>query len=265
MQNPPLVTVVIANHNYGRYIEDAIRSALEQSYPAINIVIVDDGSTDDSWSKIHNCLFKKNQHSKDTNDFLEKKECNIDRSGQNTKITAFKIKQQVGPSEARNLAISTSIGNTDYYAILDADDIYYKDKVIELVNVAIQSPNIGVVYGDYDILNVDTGITNREYKQPFCSRKLQEECIVHSGALISAQALEATKEVTGYYDANLRCAEDYDLWLRISEKYIIVHVPKSLSLVRTHQENSTNSVKQEIWQKCWNMVAQKFRARHNVI
>jgi len=264
MQNPPLVTIVIANNNYGDYINDAITSALEQSYPNINLVIVDDCSTDDSWQKIHELIFKKSQHSKDTQKLFEKKECNISRSNYNTKITAFRLNQQLGPSEARNLAIEYSINITDYYAILDADDYYYKDKIIELINVAIQSEQIGVVYGDYDIYNVDTKVKNREYKEPYSLRRLQQECIVHSGALIKASVLTEVKENTGYYDANLRCAEDYDLWLRISEKYIIIHVPKSLSLVRTHQNNSTNSVKKEIWERCWNMVAQKFKERNNV-
>lgn len=265
MQNPPLVTIVIANHNYGRYIQDAIVSAIEQSYPALNIVIVDDASTDDSWKVIHDTVFKKHQHSKDSNSLFEKKECQIDRNGCNTRITAFRVMETNGPSEARNLAITYSIDKTDYYAILDADDIYYKDKVLELVNTAIQSENVGVVYGDYDTINIESGVKNREYKEPFSLKRLQEECIVHSGALIKTQALIDTKETTGFYDANLRCAEDYDLWLRISEKYMIIHVPKSLSLVRIHQQNSTYSVKKSVWESCWARVAQKFRERNNVI
>ena len=151
---------------------------------------------------------------------------------------------------------------TEYYAILDADDIYYPNKVLELLTTASCSPDIGVVYGDYDILNIETATKKREYKEPFSIKRLQEECIVHSGAMISKNALINTQEPTGYYDVNLRCAEDYDLWLRISEKYMIIHVPASLSLVRVHQNNSTNSVRKEIWEKCWNIVSQKFKARH---
>lgn len=267
MQNPPLVTIVIANHNYGKYIQDAIVSALSQSYPNINLIIVDDCSTDNSWAVIHNCVFKKNNHSKESIDIYDKKECSIKRENMDTKITAFRIKQCVGPSEARNLAITYAMNSNippDYIAVLDADDIYYNDKVIELVNVAIHSENIGVVYGDYDIYDVDNDTTVREYKEPFSIKKLHKECIVHSGALVSTKALMSTKESTGFYDANLRCAEDYDLWLRISEKYVIVHVPKSLSLVRTHSNNSTNSVRQEIWQACWNRVSEKFRERNGV-
>lgn len=87
---------------------------------------------------------------------------------------------------------------------------------------------------------------------------------MHAGALISKEALLKTVEPTGFYDVNLRCAEDYDLWLRIAEHFVIVHVPKSLSLVRNHSENSTNSVKKEIWERCWQIVAYKFQQRNNV-
>lgn len=260
--NPPNVTIVLANHNYDKYIKGAIKSALEQDYPAIRLVIIDDCSTDDSWSTIHNFVFKDKPHKKDTNEFFDTKSCSISRGGFNCEITAYRLKSQVGPSEARNLAIHNFLNVTDFYAILDADDEYYRNKVSELVNTALHSPNIGVVYSDYDILNVDTGNTVREYKYPFSLKRLQEECIVHSGALVSKVAIQSVVEQTGYYDNRLRCAEDYDLWLRIAEKFVIVHVPKSLSLVRTHSENSTNSVKQEIWQNCWNLVAQKFKARH---
>jgi glycosyltransferase involved in cell wall biosynthesis len=61
---------VLANHNYDKYIKGAIKSALEQDYPAIRLVIIDDCSTDDSWSTIHNFVFKDKPHKKDTNEFF---------------------------------------------------------------------------------------------------------------------------------------------------------------------------------------------------
>jgi glycosyltransferase involved in cell wall biosynthesis len=103
--------------------------------------------------------------------FFDTKSCSISRGGFNCEITAYRLKSQVGPSEARNLAIHNFLNVTDFYAILDADDEYYRNKVSELVNTALHSPNIGVVYGDYDILNVDTGNTVREYKYPFSLKK----------------------------------------------------------------------------------------------
>ena len=260
-QNIPLVNIIIANHNYGKYIEKAINSALQQDYPNIAISIVDDCSTDNSWEVIHNTVFKKHPHEKRNNQYYNLKIANIKRGPVNCKIKAYQLLEQRGPSEARNLAIHDNIDKSDFFAILDADDEYYENKVRTLMNLAMVSQNVGVVYGDYDILNVETGVLTREFKEPFSLERLRKECIVHSGALISKHALESTKEQTGYYDARLRCAEDYDLWLRISEKFIILHSPQSLSLVRTHRQNSTHSVDKQIWESCWRLVSEKFQHR----
>lgn len=261
--NLPNVKIIIANHNYGKYIEKAIASAVKQDYKNIDILIVDDCSTDDSWAKISYAVAHYGIGEKTSGDNLDYSY--IETSYKNfNKITAYRLKKQCGPSFARNIAIHNSIqqSQSHFYAILDADDEYYPDKVSQLINTALTSGSIGVVYGDYDILNVEDGTLIREYKEPFSVKRLHQECIVHSGALISAQALLHTVENTGYYDNRLRCAEDYDLWLRISNQFVICHVPKSLSLVRVHKQNSTESVSKEIWQNCWNLVSEKTRNRH---
>mgnify|MGYP003151183260 FL=1 len=79
---------------------------------------------------------------------------------------------------------------------------------------------------------------------------------------ISKESLEATCEDTGYYDKTMRTCEDYDLWMRISEKFIIAHVPKSLTMVRVTGDNSSFIVNQEVWQKNWTRVMQKAQDRH---
>ena len=61
----------------------------------------------------------------------------------------------------------------------------------------------------------------------------------------------------------MRTCEDYDLWMRISEKYLISHVPVALTKVRVTGENSSNIVAQETWQKNWMRVMEKMQARLN--
>lgn len=163
MNTPPKVTIIIANHNYGKYLASAIDSALNQDYPSIDLVVIDDFSSDNSWEIIHQKLFKGNTHDKAKNELFESKICSFKRKGQDCNIAAFRTSKNLGPSECRNIGINYCIKNTEYIAILDADDEYYQNKVRELVNTAICSSNIGVVYGDYDILNIETGNTVREY------------------------------------------------------------------------------------------------------
>ena len=79
-------------------------------------------------------------------------------------------------------------------------------------------PNIAVLDFEAQSSSTSTGKIIREFKEPFSRKRLVRECIVHSGSLVSAKALEDVLEETGYYDEEMRTCEDYDLWMRISEK-----------------------------------------------
>jgi hypothetical protein len=117
------------------------------------------------------------------------------------------------------------------------------------------------VYGDYDTFHVDSNRTIREFKEPYSRKRLVQECIVHSGSLVLKEALQSVLEETGFYDKTMRTCEDYDLWMRISEKYIIAHVPKSLTKVRVTGDNSSFVVNQETWRKNWLRVMEKMQSR----
>jgi hypothetical protein len=169
-----------------------------------------------------------------------------------------------GPSLARNIGIDITKSFTTYYQILDSDDFMF-DRKLEILSDKMESdPAIGVVYADYNILNVETGIVLREWKKPYQQRLMMSgECIVHSGSMIRTEKLLSVMESTGYYDRNLRCAEDLDLWLRLSERSVISHVPTALTLVRVHKKNSTFSVDKQVWERCWARVSQKSQERQN--
>ena len=151
-----------------------------------------------------------------------------------------------------------TIDKYDCFAILDADDIMYPHKLEKCVDELFSDDNIGVVYADYDILNVDTGTLIREYKEPFDRIRLGQECIVHSGAVIKKEPLLMTRNNNGFYNRTMRTCEDYELWIRISKFFMISHIPESLTLVRNHQNNSTNTVSKEIWENNWRKVAEAY-------
>lgn len=221
--------IVICNYNYEKYVVDAINSALNQSYKNLQITVVDDCSTDNSVKVINDAFFKGFSHSKE-----EKQGAVVKKViHNNIEIIFIQLLQNHGPSFARNVAIDYTINSTDVFFILDSDDIYYENKVLRCIQEISVSPDlIGVVYTDYDIYNIDTKITARTFKEVYTKGRLYQECIVHSGAAITKKALLDTLEQTGFYDGRIKGPEDYDLWLRISEKFIIVHIPESHSLVR---------------------------------
>ena len=266
----PLVTVVIANYNYGQYIETAIGSALNQNYPGpLQICVVDDGSTDDSWEKIQN-IVGTDTTKKDDLEIAEKVIVRPD--DYEVRVIAIK-RPNGGASVARNTAINYTWEETHAFAILDADDEYYTNKVSRMVQKLLEDPaKIGVVYADYDIHDLNTGKIVREYKQPYSKDVLMGECIVHSNALINKLAFAATNEETGFYDVNLHgpatgefigCSEDYDLWLRISEQFMIVHIPESLAKANITGHNQTTNVTSEIFYNNFEYMMSKMRKRMN--
>lgn len=245
----PLVNVIIANYNYGKWLGKAINSAVNQDYQNKIITIIDDCSTDNSIEEI-----EKLTKSKFTNNILKS---TID----NVSIVAIKLDKTYGPSHARNVAIEMTKEFVDIYAILDADDEMVPNKLTTCVSEMLQQSMIGVVYADYIIENIENKTKYIEYKEPFSRERLLQECIVHSGAIILKKALLDVKDEFGYYDENMRTCEDYDLWIRISEKYMIYHIAEPLTLVRVHNNNSTNTVDNSIWQQNWARISQKLQSR----
>lgn len=246
----PRVTTIIAHQNYTDYLADAIISAKKQSY-FNRICVVDDGSND--INAVRSIIDKELFGDDPGETFLVTEKQEVLR---NTQHTAIFLEGQNGPSYARNRAIEETWNDTDYYQILDADDEMYPHKISKLLQAAMQSEAIGGVYADYHLYNVHTGQTKLEFKEPYSHKSLLQHCIIHSGSLISKKALEDSKE-ENFYDERLRCAEDYDLWIRISRNYIFSHVPIPLTKVRVHNQNSTETVSKNVWNSCLQLIREK--------
>jgi glycosyltransferase involved in cell wall biosynthesis len=230
MQN---VYAIIANHNYGKYVGQAIESALNQLHPT-KVCIIDDGSTDDSVEIIGRALnISTDQEINESNGH-------------------YFIKQQpcLGASEARNKAINLVWDKADFFLILDADDEAYPDKVQTMLRYFY--PGVAAVYGDYHILNTINGNKVPEYKKPFDVMLLNQECIVHSQSLIKKECLEQVLEDGRVYDPELHKPrlKDGKKQIRLARKFMIWHVPQFLSLVRATGENqsSPENITPEIYQ-----------------
>jgi glycosyltransferase involved in cell wall biosynthesis len=252
----PRVTFLIAHHNYQEYLGKCIESALAQTYPNIKICIIDDCSNDrqsvedivEKFDKPCSCTEDKNF---------------VINSGWKI-VTIYITDHPRGPSYTRNRGIEHMWNDTDIFAVLDADDENYPTKIEKCVKPFIQYPTeVGVVYADHFTFNTTTELGRVEYREPFDVYRLNQECIVHSGSLISKLALEHTKEVAGYYDETMRTCEDYDLWMRIAEKFMIVHIAEPLSFVRVQPKNSTDTVAKQIWNANYQRVFQKRQIRQN--
>lgn len=229
----PAVTFIIAHHNYQQYLGSAIDSALNQTYKNIHVCVIDDCSNDQ----------------KSVKDIIENKcgaftsqDITKNTTYRNEKVTYIQLVKPFGSFKqafVRNQGIETCWNHTDIFAILDSDDENYPTKIEKCVNILVKYPEICAVYTDTNILNGDRLV--REYREPYDIRRLNQECIIHSGCVIKKSALNKIRENGQIFDVDLPPCEDYDLWIRLSEKFLFYHIPEPLVLVRVHPQNSTNT------------------------
>jgi glycosyltransferase involved in cell wall biosynthesis len=239
------VGIVIPNHNYGRWISDAVQSVLRSSYKDVVLAIVDDGSTDNSL-EVLSSLCK-----------TELKDGVNKVSIEGVPAYIYRFAQAGGPSRARNTGIKILWQHVQMFGFLDADDMYMPEKISLSVNKIKEDPmHIGAIYTDYDTVD-ELGIIRREYKEPFSRERLMKDCILYSACIVNRQALA----VCGTFDEEMRVAEDYDLWLRVSERFVIVHIPESLMLLRVGKYNSTNTIPMEVWRAAWKRCGDKMKER----
>lgn len=233
MDNRTRVSVIIPCHNHSKYIYNSVESVVNQTYPC-SIFILDDGSADDSYDKMTN---------------LAKEFSNI---------RIYRNEEGTGPSSARNFLIKEAWDKTDVFMMLDADDSYFETKVEKSVETWLKDPNkIGIVYTDAIIYNEKYNTFIREYRESFSIDRLHQECIISNTPLVSKLALE----VCGLYDENMRTAEDWDLWLKITARFLAFHIPEALHIYTVTGNNSSDIVNKDIWQKNWSLIGERLRSK----
>ena len=131
----PLVSVIIPTYNCGKFIQQSIDSVLKQTYKNVEIIVVDDGSTDDTHLKL--LQYGKN-------------------------ITYIRKKNE-GSSKARNIGMGCSKG--EYLAFLDADDLWHPRKLEMQVECFQKVPDIGLVFTDFSRIDMEGNIVRDRYEQ----------------------------------------------------------------------------------------------------
>ncbi|MBD1887426.1 glycosyltransferase [Microcoleus vaginatus] len=217
----PLVSVIIPAYNAEQFIEETLKSVLAQTYPAIEVLVVDDGSQDR------------------TAEIVEK------ISKKDSRVQLLK-QQNAGVAAARNLGIQKSRG--EYIAPIDADDIWYPENIEKQVQCMLEGgEEVGVVYSwtvDLD----EKGLLTGGFRSYRIEGDVYRTLIFHnfignaSASLIRRSCLEKV----GVYDKTLKernaqGCEDWDLYLRIAEIYQFRAVPEfSIGYRRMYNTMSTN-------------------------
>lgn len=203
------VSIIITARNYGRYLSQCIDSALRQQYPSFEVIVADDGSTDDTPAVLERYAGR---------------------------VRALRL-EGVGLARACNAAIAVSSG--DYVVRFDADDFFDENLVLVEANVLDLNPNVHLVYPDYYRVNADGQILELA-RQPriYDQVKVLDRNPLAIGAMYRRECYDAI----GGYDEELRQQEDYDFWLRFTSRFTAHNVNLPLMYYRQHDVSmSTNA------------------------
>ncbi|MEM8980614.1 MAG: glycosyltransferase [Pseudomonadota bacterium] len=216
MTRPALVTVVIPTYNYGIFLEDAVSSAAQQDYEALEILVVDDGSTDN------------------TGEVLERLR---------RQIPALRVitTAHLGVSNARNVGTQAAKGT--YVAYLDADDIWHPTKIekqVAALEAHAGDPEWVAVYSLFRIIDREGVITDSAPAFETRGYCFANHLIVNhigngSGMLVRR---DVVLEIGGF-DTKYALCEDIDLQLRILKHYKIEVVREYLVGYRHHKKSAT--------------------------
>lgn len=210
MTTSPLVSVIIPCFNQGHFLAEAIKSALEQSYRRLEVIVVDDGSTDES-------------------------------SQVTSRYDRVKLIRQPnsGLSAARNAGLAASVG--DYVVFLDADDRLLPEALQAGVNCLASHPECAFVYGQYRLIAADgnplpspapVGAPEDYYQE-----MLRTNCIgMHATVMYRRTVFAAV----GGFDTALDACEDYDLYLRVTRRFSVHCHAGVVAEYRQHNSNMSS-------------------------
>lgn len=202
--NNPLVSVVVASYNMGQYVCEAVDSVLAQDYSHVEVIVVNDGSEDDTGERL-----------KQYEDNAKVRIINQPNGGQTV---------------AKNRGLQEATG--DYIGFCDADNYWLPGKLSRQLQVYAENPQLGVVYGDLQLIdeNGNTLPENpvRRHSGRITGRLLCDNFVTFNTTLIPRHVLDKV----GGFDERLRMGIDYELWLRISVDYEFYYLPQRLVAYR---------------------------------
>ena len=208
-ESAPKITVYITNHNYGRYIKEAIESVLNQSFQDFEVLIIDDGSTDDSRSIIEQY--------------------------ENHPLVNTVYQQKQGLTVTNNIALKLARGN--FITRLDADDYLTKD-ALKLLYREFEDERVGMVFGDWYLINEEGEVTGVEQRHDFQQDVTLPDQPAHGACTMFRT--RCLKEIGGY-DESISRQDGYELWLRFIEQYDIRNINVPIFYYRQHATSLTKN------------------------
>jgi len=204
----PLVSIVIPVYNCESYLSEAIDSVLSQDYPRIELIVLDDGSTDASRSVMES--------------YPE---------------SAFIRESHANMGQAATLNKGWAMAKGEILSYLSADDALLPGAITEAVAQLKTSPDTVMVYGDYQLMDAGSNTTKHVIAPNFSYREMVRDIVVQPGPGVFFR--RECFDRLGGWDVSLRQTPDYEYWLRLALRGSILHVPAEMARFRVHGESQS--------------------------
>lgn len=204
----PLVSIVIPAYNDERFIKEAIDSVLLQEYSNIELIVLDDGSTDATRSVLEG--------------YTE---------------AAFHWESHPNMGQAATLNKGWTMAKGDILSYLSADDALLPGAVTRAVQQLTNYSNAVMVYGDYELMDVNSKTIRHVSAPDFSYREMVCDIVVQPGPGVFFR--RECFERTGGWDVSLRQTPDYEYWLRLALLGHFIHLPETLARFRVHEKSQS--------------------------
>ncbi len=205
------VSVIIPAYNAMTYLPKTVESVLKQTFTDFEVIIVNDGSSDGIEQWVNTITDNRVQ---------------------------LISQQNQGAAAARNTGIAHAKGA--YIAFLDSDDLWEASKLEKQVYCLDNNPDVGLVYvwvASIDAKGKDLGKIYSNHSEGYVWEKMLQGNIVWSGS--AAMVRRDCFEKTGFFDQNLRFAEDWEMWIRVARNYSFAAIKEPLVYYRHHPNNKS--------------------------
>lgn len=218
---PPLfVSVIVPLFNQEKYIAEAIKLVLEQTYIYWELIIIDDCSADNSWAVARRAIEGTN------------------------KAQLVRNSHNIGVSATRNKGVSLARGNL--IAFLDADDVWHRTKLSEHVYHFLVRPQLGLSFSYSRLIDENSALVGTSVQKPKQITDITPAQILCRNPIGNGSSPVINAEIIKAYpfDYRLTNGEDIDCWLRIAlfSNHLVEGIPLYLTYYRVHSNSASHSL-----------------------
>lgn len=224
MENKIKISIIMASYNYEYFIGSAIESIIGQTYPHWELIIVDDGSNDNSVEVI-------------------KKYCEKDN-----RIKLFQHENAINKGLKDTILLGMEKSSFEWITFLESDDLYKPNYLEEKVNAIKNNPDAKMIFNDVEVFgdeneikNCDSYLSKRDSILKNTKIKYKDLLVVNLIPSFSCVMIKKNVLKTCDFNSPVRPSLDYFLWTQLYSKLQMIYLPKKLTLWRKHAKNYTRS------------------------